>query len=376
MKRKSIVRGGGEDENGDGGTTKKHSSNSSSNNKRKKTKTNSSPSPPVIGTVATRTRRQTKAIASSWNQPLSILINIMSYADPETIRLLCCVSKQFYDLITNNPGLEHNRVIPLLQISPAEDQEDDKGRQGRLLKQLDRNQNRLHHIRAMKVINPNQFRYSHCDELSRLVNTLQQRFTGVVALDLSSLRFTKTVFTNCFFLATLRAMLPNLREIDLSSSNIQSHQLEEFAEECSRLEKITYNHSSDPWGSCSISRTCMDGKHMSPAKNLREIYMDDSDFYAGGAGWSRKKMSDLENDEYSDIFLFHKCSKGLERVSIKNAKNKTYVGDDGIFSQNVLIKFVRNTPTLKWLRSDLTQDNIDMLRSEQQQRFSKIEFVQ
>ena len=366
MKRRSTVGG---EESGQG----RNSHNS--NDKRKKNKKQPH-RPPVLGTVATRTRHQQKTNASAWQQPIPILINIMGYADPETIRMLCCVSQQFYDLITNNPGLEHNRVIPLLQISPAEDQEDDKGRQGRLLKQLDRNQNRLHHIRAMKVINPNQFRYSHCDELSRLVNTLQQRFTGVVALDLSSLRFTKTVFTNCFFLATLRAMLPNLREIDLSSSNIQSHQLEEFAEECSRLEKITYNHSSDPWGSCSISRTCMDGKHMSPAKNLREIYMDDSDFYAGGAGWSRKKMSDLENDEYSDIFLFHKCSKGLERVSIKNAKNKTYVGDDGIFSQNVLIKFVRNTPTLKWLRSDLTQDNIDMLRSEQQQRFSKIEFVQ
>ena len=373
MKRKSIVRGGGEDENGDGGTTKKHSSNSSSNNKRKKTKTNSSPSPPVIGTVAKRTRRQTKAIASSWNQPLSILINIMSYADPETIRLLCCVSKQFYDLITNNPGLEHNRVIPLLQISPAEDQEDDKGRQGRLLKQLDRNQNRLHHIRAMKVINPNQFRYSHCDELSRLVNTLQQRFTGVVALDLSSLRFTKTVFTNCFFLATLRAMLPNLREIDLSSSNIQSHQLEEFAEECSRLEKITYNHSSGD------SHLSMDGKHMNPAKNLKEIYMDDSSLFAPIYSVSTIAVfSDLENNKYSNIFLFHKCSKGLERVSIKNLTRRTGYGleQKSTVPQNVLIKFVRNTPTLKWLRSDLTQDNIEMLQSEQQQRFSRIEFVQ
>ena len=89
-------------------------------------------------------------------------------------------------------------------------------------------------------------------------------------------------------------------------------------------------------------------------------------------GGALKKLSSLENDEYSDIFLFHKCSKELERVSIKN------ITHGGCFSvpQNLMIKFVQNTPTLKWLRSDLTQDNIEMLQSEQEQRFSKIEFVQ
>ena len=121
MKRKSIVRGGGEDENGDGGTTKKHSS--SSNNKRKNDKTNLPP-PPVIGTVATRTRRQQKEIATKWNEPIPILIHIMSYADPETIRMLCCVSKQFHDLITNNPGMEYNRVVPP-KIKKMKDESDD-----------------------------------------------------------------------------------------------------------------------------------------------------------------------------------------------------------------------------------------------------------
>ena len=53
-------------------------------------------------------------------------------------------------------------------------------------------------------------------------------------------------------------MLPNLREINLSNTDIQSYQLEAFAKECSRLEKITYNHSSDSW-------IYMDGKFMSQA---------------------------------------------------------------------------------------------------------------
>ena len=34
------------------------------------------------------------------------------------------------------------------------------------------------------------------------------------------------------------------------------------------------------------------------------------------------------------------------------------------FSQNMLIKLVRHHPTLRWLRSDLTDENIAMLNEE------------
>ena len=360
MKRTSTVGGG---ESG-------HEGNNHNNNKRNNKKHRPHP-PPVLGTVATRTRHQQKTNASTWQQPLPVLINIMGYANPETIRMLCCVSKQFYDLITNDPGMENNRVIPLLQISASEQEGNDFGRIERLLNKLDQNQNRLQLIREVKVINGEKFDYNNFNELARLMETFRQRFTGVVALDLSSP--TKMVYTNYYILTALRTLLPNLREINLSNTGIQSHQLKAFAEECSRLEKITYNHSSGD------SHLSMDGKHMNPAKNLKEIYMDDSSLFAPIYSVSTIAVfSDLENNKYSNIFLFHKCSKGLERVSIKNLTRRTGYGleQKSTVPQNVLIKFVRNTPTLKWLRSDLTQDNIEMLQSEQQQRFSKIEFVQ
>ena len=180
----------------------------------------------------------------------------MGYADPETIRMLCCVSKQFYDIITNDPGMENNRVIPLLQISPSEQEGNDFGRLERLLNKLDQNQNRSQLIREVKVINGEKFYYSNWKELARLMETFRQRFTGLLALDLSSP--TKMEFTKYFILTALRTMLPNLREINLSNTDIQSYQLEAFAKECSRLEKITYNHSSDSW-------IYMDGKFMSQA---------------------------------------------------------------------------------------------------------------
>ena len=91
--------------------------------------------------------------------------------------------------------------------------------------------------------------------------------------------------------------------------------------------------------------------------------MDDSEFD------DLNRLSDLENNKYAGIFLFHKCSSNkLERVSIRNAK----VNLNGFptmqavpVPQNALIKFIRNAPsTLKSFRSDLSPENMTMLRSE------------
>ena len=69
--------------------------------------------------------------------------------------------------------------------------------------------------------------------------------------------------------------------------------------------------------------------------------------------------------------MFHRCCKALERVSIRNMNSRERFRDDDDddddedFTQNALIKFVRNAPpTLHWFRSDLTPDNITMLRME------------
>ena len=99
-------------------------------------------------------------------------------------------------------------------------------------------------------------------------------------------------------------------------------------------------------------------------------------------------MADLENDDevVSKTFLFHRCgSKILERVSIRNAGVwvQTFGGDGEILDpvddmvipipQTVLIKFIRKAPTtMRWFRSNLTQENIQMLQQER----PKIEFVQ
>lgn len=96
--------------------------------------------------------------------------------------------------------------------------------------------------------------------------------------------------------------------------------------------------------------------------------MDDSVFYCG----LPRQLSDLDTDQYSNTFLFHRCSTKLERISIRNAMYSPGIGTTTVVPQNALIKFVRNAPsTLIWFRSSLTQTNIDMLRLERPQ----IEFL-
>ena len=97
--------------------------------------------------------------------------------------------------------------------------------------------------------------------------------------------------------------------------------------------------------------------------------MDDSTFFDLGHELEDGRMSDLENEEHVGIFLFYECtSKVLERVSIKNAKyGGHYTEQEDVFPipQTALIKYIRNAPTsLRWFRSDLSDENITMLQSE------------
>ena len=96
----------------------------------------------------------------------------------------------------------------------------------------------------------------------------------------------------------------------------------------------------------------------------------------------RNKMSDLDN--HQEIFIFYHCCKALERVSILNMELERHFfdiededddddhnvydededHDESTFIQNILIKFVRSVPSLRWFRSDLTSENMTMLRME------------
>ena len=105
-------------------------------------------------------------------------------------------------------------------------------------------------------------------------------------------------------------ILPNFRELDMSNALI----LRNISKDCSHLEKITWDNNNDQDSLTWFIH--IDGSDMSSAQNLKNIYMDDFVFFG-----NHDKSSDLNNDEYSNIFLFYKCSSKavvFERVSIHN----------------------------------------------------------
>ena len=288
-----------------------------------------------------------------------LLVECLTYLDQPSLRVVCLLSTVFFDIVCNDKGMKNHRVIPLLEICPSNNHEDDESRFVRLIQQLYRRRDKLQHYREVRIIDAHKFECNYFDTGAVELCATKLQLNGVVSL----MCINSSHLTDAF-----ASMMPNLREVNVSSCRNHWPLLKEFSKQCSRLEKLIYNNQQF---------TCIsaNGKdiYMVNAKNLRELTMDNSALF-GSEG-----MSDLDTDEHSTIFLFHKCgSTVLERVSIKNARwyNATMFGEKSqAIPQNVLIKFIRNAPlSLRYFGSDLSQKNIEMLRSEEGGRGSEIEF--
>ena len=194
------------------------------------------------------------------------------------------------------------------------------------------------------------------------------RITGITSLDLDGFSFTDrtTALSANILLSIFPFILPRLREVNLSYMPVSGRNLLYFSKHCPLLEKITLNNSflfildpgtlNDNWGFKAFS---LNGSDMRHSNNLKEINLDSSRFKCDGL--YRNAIEDL--NDHPKVCMFHRCCKALERVSIRNPR--LCDEDDKAISQDTLIKFVRNAPpSLHWFRSDLTTDNMAMLRIE------------
>jgi hypothetical protein len=226
------------------------------------------------------------------------------------------------------------------------------------------------------------------------------------------------------FPCNLSILVPNILHLNLSNTKFnniivqrgadmeyRNEILEVYTQHCNRLEKITWNNNYDydTRHTHRYDKGCiqLNGYEMRGGNNahhLSNIEMNDCIFVVLSNDRREQILpelftptvsiveNDAENDadneveddgrfhpiadlnNHNDIFMFHYCCNGLERVSIKNARYRDYAeGQEMIrlLPQKVLIKFVRNAPRLRYFRSDLTQANIMMLRMEK----PEIEFV-
>jgi hypothetical protein len=169
----------------------------------------------------------------------------------------------------------------------------------------------------------------------------------------------------------LSLLVPNLKEIDMSLTSLTSLGVAWLAEHNLNLECIRWNHSLI-WPinhhAYDILRAC---------RNLKELHIDDARLLftpprrtrtraeinlAQNAG-NNLNNNDVDTEEMDVEDMWNslaESSKSIERVSCRRSKwyrNSKFRA----FSQESLMRFVRNAPNLKWFRSDLTAENIAIL---------------
>lgn len=323
------------------------------------------PSPsPLLDAIATRTRAKRRTEEATWDVPIPVIIRILNWLDLESLINSILVSKQFHEIICNGPGIDLQNEIPLLIIHPRSEQNKVGGGSTKnLLLNFenylmdDDTTTKLRRFRRIKVNHLHKFGCID-DELlySRIENSSVQ-MDWIFSLDISSSLL--TTLPNHSLCYALSHMLPNLSEIDLSNTDTSSIILTNFSQNCPRLEKVKWNKIQ------YINFIFLSGSTMKYSDNLKEIVMDDSCFFCWN-NTTKERMSNAEN--YPDIFVFHQCCKVLERFSLRNAKwsmNDLENQSSAPIPQDALIKFVQNAPsTMKWFRSDLTKENMEMLQLE------------
>jgi hypothetical protein len=204
---------------------------------------------------------------------------------------------------------------------------------------------RFHKIKLLNpqhVGKPGKLRIS---QIRRLVGRV--RLTDVTSLDMSIepcylayLSKNNSEVRACVPKA-LCLLLPNLRQVNMSNVSVKQSMLSDLARHCKHLESIT----------CRCNMVYITGYDLRSSVRLEELLMDDSIFFPEAEPFH----------EPARIFEF--CNRHIERVSIKNIR---YYHQYRLWpvSQGSLIDFVRDTPNLKWFRSDLTPNNIALLEAE------------
>jgi len=146
-------------------------------------------------------------------------------------------------------------------------------------------------------------------------------------------------------------ILPNLLEVDMSYVKVYSGMLMMLYRKFRNLTCIRWN------GSDAIfvypGQSCINNP------NITELHVDGSLL----VDRSISPVISAFNVDLSDHQRFlWRDFPGLERLSMKNTMWSISVNEPLPISQEMLIKLVRHHPTLRWLCSDLTDENIAMLK--------------
>lgn len=144
--------------------------------------------------------------------------------------------------------------------------------------------------------------------------------------------------------------MPNLKAIDLSNIHVllgtAALALNDVFGNHPNLQKVAWNGSN--------MQMPLDGIQLRPASSsLTELYLDNS----------RLGTSKLLH-VHAFYYMFMHFPR-LQRLSIKNCTWGIWGSDDSnVVSDEMIIKMVREHSSLRWLKSDLTEENITRMKQE------------
>ena len=336
--------------------------------------------------IYTATTDGTNHPPSSTTSDPPIFIEILSYLDDKSLIEASFVNKP-WNASCHSPAMEH-AIVPYFQLKLDLSLEKDaitnfvhtmkkQDKKGRFLKDgYQRFELHLIGNRPDGMYGP---RDNYLDEML----TLNIRMNGIVSLVVTpSCNEKYKIWLNHYW-KFFSKMFPKLRELNVSDSECNRGNLRQmrfyfgsflFLRNCPYLTKIITQTKDRELLWCGGN---IDEKWAS----LTEIFIDDHIFVF--------KPNQYEEHRETLQFLNYYSSsyRVLERLSIRNAHyyvDDTPLAQAGIhpyprkksigekIPQDDLVKFVRNAPpALKWFRSDLSQENIRMLKIEK----PNIEFV-
>lgn len=159
----------------------------------------------------------------------------------------------------------------------------------------------------------------------------------------------------------LLQLVPNVKNIHLSGSKVRNHEIPNGGapfRHHTNLTRLTWSnaHQSIFFDGFGI---------LDPSGLLPELYVDECCFISIYDKKGTKAAYESAELPYTTLLG---CGRGLRRVSIKNATwySRNRPAESFPVSQEMLIKMVRNPHlrSLRWLRSDLTPENMAMLQRE------------
>lgn len=186
------------------------------------------------------------------------------------------------------------------------------------------------------------------------------QLSRVTSLDISCRSPEDGHIDRTLMLFRLFQILPNLRELDASNLTINDENdsvRKEILRWCPNLISVTWKGSSAP----------LSGHYINFPEML-ELNLDDSRFHVIGPPLEettegRDYDEEPTNGAGLNYIMLMDCQH-LERLSIKRASYGTEELGFEPVTQGMLIKMVRHHATLRWLRSDLSKENVAMLKRE------------